>query len=341
MDRPLPHRVLDALTARWVWRPAPVEAAPVTTVPGLPPLPRDRAFTVVSWNIQYAGARTRRFFYDGGRAVSVPTDEVLDTCRLLAGALDTLGADVALLQEVDRGARRTGGVDELAEIVAHGAWPAWTVTPYYRAWVPVPAHEPLGRMSLHLATLSRFQLARARRHALAPLREPWHRQQFNLRRAALEGGLPIAGGGELVALNTHLSAFSRGDGTLARQIAQCGALADAASAAGHRVLLAGDFNALPPGDDASRLPDPGEYAERSSPITQLVDRWSTPCSAAAHAADPARFRSYLPWGSDTPDRVLDWLFHGPGVVVEDYRVDRRFAALSDHLPIVARVRLTP
>ena len=342
MDRPLTHRLLDALTSRWFWRPAPVEAVAPTNEPDLPALPLDRPFTVVCWNVQFCAGRTREFFYDGGTAVSVPTREVLETCRAIADALTALGADVALLQEVDRGARRTGGVDELAELVAHGAWPAWASTPYYRSrYVPVPAREPLGPMSLHLVTLSRFRLARARRHALAPMRESWLRQQFNLRRAALEVGLPIAGGGELVTVNAHLSAFSRGDGTLARQLIQCDAVAAAAATAGHRVILAGDFNALPPGDDPSRLPDPGEYAEKTSPITPLLTRWSTPCTPAAYAADPASLRTYLPWGSDVPDRTLDWLLHGPGVVVEDYRVERRFAGLSDHLPIVAKIRLTP
>lgn len=340
MARPLSHRLLDALTTRMFWRPAPIEAVPVSAEPDLPALPRDRAFTLVSWNIQFAGSRSHRFFYDGGRAVSVPTPEVLDNCRKIAGALDVLGADVALLQEVDRGAHRTGGVDQLAELVAHGAWPAWASTPYYQSrYVPVPRHEPLGRMSLHLATLSRFRLARARRLALSPMREGWLRQQFNLRRAALETGMPIEGGGELVTLNAHLSAFSRGDGTLSRQLAECEEAATAALRAGHRVILAGDFNALPPGDDPSRLPDPGEYAEKISPITPLLAHWSSPCTADAYALDPQRYRSYVPWGSNEPDRVLDWLLHGVGVIVEDYRIDRRFVGLSDHLPLVARIRL--
>jgi hypothetical protein len=74
------------------------------------------------------------------------------------------------------------------------------------------------------------------------------RAVFNLKRALFELQMPLEGGGAMTVLHTHLSAFSHGDGTLEAQVAallECGA---AATTAGQPWLLAGDMNALPPGD---------------------------------------------------------------------------------------------
>ena len=117
--------------------------APSPLVPGQP-------FRVTSWNIQYAGSRRLHFFYDGGRAVSVPLPLVQET---LAGIAAELGeADIALVQEVDRGARRTAFVDELEALSA--GFPNWASATYHKSrFVPSPSWEPLGRVDLRLAIL--------------------------------------------------------------------------------------------------------------------------------------------------------------------------------------------
>ena len=70
--------------------------------------------------------------------------------------------------------------------------------------------------------------------------------------------MPLAGG-TVRLLHTHLSAFSRGDGTVPRQVATLRQCAARARRDGHGWLLAGDFNALPPGIDPSGLPADGLY----------------------------------------------------------------------------------
>jgi endonuclease/exonuclease/phosphatase family metal-dependent hydrolase len=285
---------------------------------------------VLVWNVQFCGSRRHRFFYDGGRAVSVPEGDVRGSIAAMSAALRQEVPDLVVLQEVDRDSRRTRRIDQHAALLEAGGWASHASTPYHRVrYVPYPNHEHLGRVDMALSVFSRFHIAKARHHPLPLLKEGRVRQWFNLRRAALELHLPVAGGGTLRLFDTHLSAFSRGDGTLAAQIAVLDSLLCDAEREG-AWLLAGDLNALPPGDDPRRLPDPQEYPEATSPVARLLERYRSPV-----AADPCaeRWRTYLPFGLDAPDRTLDWVFHGSGVQITGFEVLRAYSALSDHLPV--------
>jgi endonuclease/exonuclease/phosphatase family metal-dependent hydrolase len=320
------QRLRDRVARRLLGLPGP-EEHPSLRHGSSTGLRRGVPFRLACWNLQFGGGRDARFFYDGGTDVSVPSSTVERVLDGIAGVLLTIDADVVLLQEVDRASRRTARIDELEGLLRRVPYPEVASTPYYRVrYVPFPPNEYLGKVSLDLATLSRFELQEAARIPLSPLAEPWWRQQFNLRRAVLSADLPVEGGGRLRILNTHLSAFSRGDGTLARQVAELLAVIDAAEADRVAWVLAGDLNALPPGDDPRRLPDPDEYAESVTPILPLIERFGSPS---------ANWRTYLPPGATEPDRVLDWLFVSAGVTCEGYGAIADGGKWSDHLPIVA------
>lgn len=319
------------------WRPLPREDVPVTC--GAAPLvPRGRTLRVLVWNVQW-GAGRGHYFYDGGRTVSVGAERVHGVIDGIAETLDRERADVVLLQEVDRGARRSGYVDMATEILRRTPFPAWTSTPYHRrAYVPYPPHEHLGRMDMHLVVLSRFAIAAAWRHALPLLRESRVRRFFNLRRCVLEARLPIDGGGVLRLYDTHLSAFSRGDGTLEAQVAELLRHVGDAEAARAPWLLAGDLNALPPGDDARRLLDAHEYPEAVTPILPLFERCRSVLPPEAWLRP--EYRTYLPPGADVPDRVLDYGFVGGAVHVDDVAVVP-VPQWSDHLPLRIDLRVGP
>ena len=109
-------------------------------------------------------------------------------------------------------------------------------------------------------------------------------------------------------------------------------------AAGRPFVLAGDLNLLPPGADPARLgADAGEYADDPNPVQALLSAHRS----VFPAADLLRpdHRTYLPYGAAQPDRVLDYVFVGPGVEVEDARVLQEHRDLSDHVPLRADLRL--
>lgn len=332
-------RAAAALSGLVNWRPAPEETVPVLHGDTAPrPLRRGEAFTALTWNLQYAGSRRHHFFYDGGPDVFADPAHVRDALAAIGRTLVASPTDLVLLQEVDRDSARTGRVDELAALLAELSPPAWVSTPYHRSrYVPHPPRQPLGRMHVEMATLSRFAVAGATRLALPPLREPWIRQEFNLRRAILAADVPVEGGGTLAVANTHLSAFSRGDGTLPAQVARLAAWMDEQRARGASFVLGGDLNVLPPGDDPARLgAEAVEYSD-VPPAFEALRRFRS-VVPVERLLDPA-VRTYLPPDASVPDRVLDYLF-----VSDDLEV---LAAgplavepwVSDHLPLRATLRL--
>jgi endonuclease/exonuclease/phosphatase family metal-dependent hydrolase len=193
----------------------------------------------------------------------------------------------------------------------------------------------MGRIDLHLAVLSRFPLRTGVRIALPKLAEPRWRQALNLKRALLALPVPVSDGSTLRLGNTHFSAFSRGDGTLDRQVAVTAAWLRRNDS----FLLGGDMNLLPPGDSPSRLTrDRENYADVGNPIEKLTGEFRD--VSGDSVADPA-WRTYLPFGADAADRRLDYLFAGSRLEVIEACILTRHRDVSDHLPILARLRLKP
>ncbi len=320
---------------------------PVTRVPIQGPREASLAWSgeslrIMVWNVQYCASRRHHFFYDGGDAVHVPPEDVLSTVEAVADAIQAHDPDLVLLQEVDRDSARTGRVDQLGAILAGAPYGRWVAAPYHRvAYVPHPPGQHLGRVDMELATLSRFELSYAKRIQLPLLREPFYRRAFNLKRAVLEVTLPHDGG-SLTVLNTHLSAFSFGDGTLEAQVGRIQRRLDELDRLDFPWILAGDFNMLPPGDDPVRLGDEAEmYADADNPIERLFDAgYRAVPDPTEFEADPRRWYTYLPHGAEEADRTLDYVFVSEGIEVRSARVLSEYAEISDHLPLLVEVEVS-
>lgn len=313
--------VIHRLLRRFWYLPDAVE--PVRVHGSGPPLGHE-PFTVISWNVQFGAGRHRCFFYDGGPDARATPAEVRDTLDGIGACLARHQPDLVLLQEVDRRSARTGWVDQVPLLKERIGLPVHASTPYFKVpYVPVPPQQPMGGVDMHLVVFSRFAMQQGRRLQLAALNEPRYRRAFNLRRALLHLKL-----GPLDLFQTHLSAFSRGDGTLDRQVE---AVLQAVGA--HPgVLLAGDFNCLPPGVDPSELGEAAVlYAERRTPIAPLYE------ALDAVFEDPG---TYVPYGSNRADRTIDHAFVR-GVEVLEAEVLPEGAAWSDHLPLRMVLRVSP
>lgn len=327
--------LVDALwhTPRIADQPAIVgsAAAPVLEV--------GRPVSILCWNVQFGAGRSQKFFYDGGDAVHVPPSEVTATLDRIGRVLRDYAPDIVLLQEVDRGSDRTGRVDQHAELLARAPYPCHTSTPYHRnRYVPFPPSNHLGRIDMHLSVFSRFRMTDAIRWRLPELMESWVRRQFNLRRALLELTVPLSDGRTLGLFDVHLSAFSRGDGTLPRQL---DTIVRRLGTRGPPFVIGGDFNALPPGDDPTRLgTDAALYADEGDPIGVLYDTFPSAISAEAHRDTPERYRTWLPPGLDEADRAIDHLFVSPGVEVLDATVLTGITDASDHLPMWVELQVS-
>lgn len=150
----------------------------------------------------------------------------------VAAVIRGAGADVVLLQEVDRMTRRSGGEDQLAQLAAHtGMHGAFGRTLDYQGG------------TYGIAILSRWPIARDTMHAL-PVDPPQERAGGSREpRGALHAIIAL-GVDTLHVLNTHLD--PSGDDRWRRQeAAALAAIAAPLAARGAAVVLGGDLNALP------------------------------------------------------------------------------------------------
>ena len=320
------------------YTPETKQAAPVEGKGDGAGLRVGQPFKVLSWTLQYSASRKHRFFYDGGDAVHVPEADVKATVSAIGSVLAAESPAVALLQEIDRDSARTGRVDQLPSFVQGMKATAWTAAPYHKAaFVPKPFTNPLGRVQMDLGILTTGPLQSAERHQLALMNEPRPVQALNLKRALLTAEVPVEGLSQPLAVAvTHLSAFSFGDGTLEKQVAAVKAWMEVRPE-GQPWILAGDFNLLPPGDDKSRLSTEADlYADDQNPVEAVLPAFRE--LFGERQLDPAT-RTYLPFGFDEPDRKIDYFFVGGPIEVVEGAVLREHAAISDHLPIRAVLRI--
>lgn len=292
------------------YRPSPRE--PVDIAGAGPLAPAGAELDLVAWNIQFGAGRAREFFYDGGAAVGVPVRDLRACLDGVARHLE--GADVALLQEVDRGSDRTGRVDELAALPFAVAASA----PCHRAFVPYPPGQWLGRVHMHQCIVSRWALVAGERVALPEMADAWYRRPFNLRRCIVSARLPVAGGRELWLASVHLSAFTGDDDSLRRQCEAVATWIGERERAGDAFVLAGDFNCGPPGTVA-------RHAGRPEP-------WE-PLRGLRRVETGPTYQAY----GEGPTQALDHVFVSRDLAVVGAEVHP--TEWSDHLPIRVRVRL--
>ena len=81
------------------------------------------------------------------------------------------------------------------------------------------------------------------------------------------------------------------------------------------------------------------YADADSPIDPLLARYRELLGNDQQLAEANR--TYLPFGASEPDRKIDYAFVGGPIEVLEARVMREHAAISDHLPLLARLRIRP
>lgn len=314
-----------------------------------PLLTAGQSLKVLSWNVQYFAGKGYVFFYDlpthDGPDERPSRKAVTATLEGVAAIIRTEQPDLILLQEVDDGARRTDYEDQAARLRAllPDDYRCWAEAFYWR--VPYVPHPRLrGAVGNKLVTLSRYRLRLALRHALAEIPDDPLTRQFNLKRAVLEVRLPVAGGDELVVMNTHLDAFAQGTDTMTRQVAQCQKVLEAHSAAGLPWLIAGDFNLLP--DDAAYEALAMEqrfYYRPQSELAPLLARYHS-VPSLDEMSGPERARWYTHFPNDPrvaePDRTLDYLFFSDDLTLGKHYIRHADTLhLSDHLPVLATFHL--
>ncbi|HEX7089996.1 MAG TPA: endonuclease/exonuclease/phosphatase family protein [Longimicrobiales bacterium] len=217
----------------------------------------------------------------------------------VAAVLDTLGADIVLLQEVDRRTRRSAGVDQIGELERlTGMRGAFGKSLDYQGG------------EYGIAALSRWPIELARVLPL-PTEPPLKRSNGSYDPLVALHVVVATPAGRVHVVNTHLTA--EGPGTNRKQqLVALLAHVRRLVPPGEALVVGGDFNARPESD------------EIAATSLALADAWAA-CGEGAGHSFPAH----------APDRRIDYLFLR-GLRCTGARVHATTA--SDHRPVVVEVR---
>lgn len=337
--------LLVALIYSLTWRPQPHEEAPVTCTGQAAQLQPGQALKVMTWNVQYLAGKRHVFWYDlpgGDGPDERPSRENLAlTLDEVVRVLRDEQPDLVLLQELHDNAKASDYQDQLALLQARlgDLYPCNSQAFYWKAaFVPHP--RILGSVGMKLGTLSRFQIARAERLQLPIPDADLLSRQFQLKRALLVSYLPIRGGEELVAINTHFDAFAQGDDTMQRQVQMTDTLLQQLQDAGKTWVLGGDLNLLPPGQFQLLPQSQRDWYTADSELLALASRYPMiPSLSQANGAEQAQWYTHYPNdpAASGPDRTLDYLFYSQRLTALTSQVRQHDTqAISDHLPVIGR-----
>ncbi|MDF1571969.1 MAG: endonuclease/exonuclease/phosphatase family protein [Bacteroidales bacterium] len=298
----------------------------------------DSTFSIVTWNLGYAGLdSTMDFFYDGGEKVRPEKEEVMRNIRQIMVQLETYrDHDFILLQEVDKRSKRSYRNNQYLMISAlfndyHTAFGK----NYDVDFVPLPPTEPMGKVLSGLQTLSAYTPATVTRRSF-PGNYSWPMSVFMLDRCFLVNRHPLPGGNELVVINTHNSAYD--DGTLRQQqMDYLKAFLLEEVAAGNDVVAGGDWNQCPAGFEPEFAVDRFDtedliYIEADYPAPDWT--W------AYDPATPTNRRVMHPYTrGDSPTTVIDYFLLSPNVELLSVEGEYLEFAWSDHQPVIMHFKL--
>lgn len=227
----------------------------------------------------------------------------VDNLQRVADIVKSSGADVVLLQEVDKGTKRSGNVDQPAE---------WTKRTGFNVAFGRSLNYDGGQYGI--AVMSRWPIRRDTAIHL-PVEPPQERSGGSYEPRVAHRAVIAAPFGELTFINTHIDAS--GDDRYRRQeIKTIIAMAKAATSAPNaRVMVGGDLNSTPESAVQVELRASG-----------LDDAWMR-CGTGAGLSYPA----------DSAVKRIDYLYLTPGV--ECTHAEVLVTQASDHRPVLFTLRV--
>ncbi len=319
------------------------------------PAPSADTLNVMTWNVKFAGGRIDFWFDCFGKREVMTREEALGNLDGLVRLINHLKPDIMLMQEVDVGSFRVGGVDMMQYFVDNTDLGYGVYASHWRSqFIPV---NNLRNMDSGNAILSKWPLSNATRHAL-PLRTDTDdlTRQFYLKRNYLTAEVDIPTRGTRTIVDIHTEAYAK-DGTKKKHVEAFEAKLDELKAAGKKFIAGGDLNSIPPGTTTTNgFPDqkcppgdfpPDKYDEEQEWLRGLYTKYD-----AAIPLDQYTLAN-SPWYSFTADkdgfwnRTLDHLFTN-GDFKDGFSVMHQKSEnggpdpmkLSDHAPLSALYDLT-
>ena len=297
------------------------------------------SFSLLSWNIGYAGLGCRSdFFYDGGRMTKPSREDFDQYWKGIQGQLSVLDSiDFIMLQEVDISSARSYRTDQHAAISRIlEKYTAVFVKNYDVIYVPVPLFNPLSGITSGLSSFSLYPFISAA-SVVFPANYSWPKKLFMPDRCFIYSEIMLPSGKKLILINTHNSAFD--DGSLRNsQLNILYEYMERAYREGYYVIAGGDWNMNPEG--YSNIPFiSGDPAFKLSDIEGV----SGPGAGWHVVYDPDyptnRDVSALYQPGLTQTTIIDYYICSPNIHVLNTMTLYNGFSNSDHHPVYMRFGL--
>lgn len=341
--------ILAVVVRSITFHPEDVQQQPIFGAEAAPLRPTGESLKLLSFNVQYMAGKNYVFWYDmegeAGPDTRPSAADITKTIQEVARIIREEDPDFVLLQEVNDGAVRTDGEDQLArllpllpeEYVCH-------TSAFYLKSDFVPHPRLMGATGMKLTIISKYRITHATRYQLPIMESDILRRQFQFKRCILEAAIPAADGQPLSVLNTHLDAFAHGTGLMEQQMAIVDTVLSRLTQNGLPWIIGGDFNLLPPALTPPQLaPYLKKYYDVNTPIGVLYEKYqAVPSSEQLSNAGYEKWFTHFPNNpiAKGPDKTIDYIFLSENMQLDSSYVRHHDTLhISDHLPMVVSFRV--
>ncbi|MBS4013750.1 MAG: endonuclease/exonuclease/phosphatase family protein [Bacteroidetes bacterium] len=300
-------------------------------------LPDTADFSIITWNIGYAGlGNDMSFFYDGGEKMRTSMERtMLNHDKILKFISENSYIDFFLLQEVDVKSKRSYYLNTLDSLkkISPNAMHSFGYN-YKVKHVPLPALNPMGKVNSGILTISHAIPSIVERHSYAG-NYPWPNRLFNLKRCFVINRYPISNGKELIIINTHNSAFD--DGSLRdTQMQQLKEIMINEYLLGNFVVAGGDWNQCPPEFRYNFTFNLFDSIDNKTISPDFLPDWNW----AYDNTTPTNRRITTPYDAGSIlTTVIDFFVFSPNIKVTSVEGMHLDFEYSDHNPVKATFRL--
>lgn len=302
-------------------------------------LPDTLSLNFMIWNLGYCGLdKDMDFFYDGGKKVRPSKEQVI---RNIAGVKEFLkqndSLDIIMIQEIDVNSHRSYNISETDSFAdALPSFKSYFAKNYDVFFVPLPLREPMGSVNSGIESYSRHRPFLVERYSY-PSHFGFPKNLFMLDRCFLVKHFKLAGGKELLVVNTHNSAFDPGGVLRKVEMDYFKSYLLGEYNKGNYVIVGGDWNQSPPGFIPHFKGHPFDNVDVTYiPEHYLPEGWTWLYDSTL----PSNRRVDLPYSPEkTLTTVIDFYLLSPNIQALGAKtIDLGFAN-SDHHPVIASMKL--
>lgn len=320
------------------YRPAPAEYLEIKG-PGIKSIENECEFSLLTWNIGYAGlGKEMDFFYEGGKRVRPDPGEFR---KYLDGIAETIrnndSVDFVFIQEADIHSKRSYYTDESSELSA--ILPDHCVVfakNYDCRYVPVPLYGPMGKVVSGIVTFSRFHPDSASRVDFGT-KFSWPKSLVFLKRCFIVTRFHLDSDKDLVLINTHNSVFDE-EGELRKQeLKKLNAFMANEYRKGNYVVAGGDWNQNPRGFDMDKILT-GDRV-KAIELTFAPDLFREWQFVFDNGSPTNRDVDMSYKKGKTKTTIIDFFIVSPNVTVESVKNINTGFENADHQPVIMKIKI--